>query len=192
MEVYELCSANGDSMFAVSLIVANAHEGMIVVHPENCGVRGSDIVCPCEKIRKACKSRLRFKWSSYWHTWSRIIDHNGPWFVELDLEPPPHVYGSDSDWPSIREGRYRVHLTALSPNDRVVGLEDLPADLIERMNANMPADRAEFLRTGSVTGEIREDLSGIYRANKLRFGALLTSEINATLAQFPPEGASRG
>lgn len=72
-----------------------------------------------------------FFYSSYWHTWSRVLAPEGKLdvgIVEVDL--------TGGNWERVRQINIRAHRTARKHGDLLV--RELPADALELMKKHMP------------------------------------------------------
>ena len=72
---------------------------------------------------------MKYHYSSYWHSWSRVLSDNhdhGP-FVEVNLTPHG-IRGSAADWRRVAQIIIRVHGTTRDPNDQET--DRLPREIV--------------------------------------------------------------
>lgn len=110
-----------------------------------------------EVIPTRSKNNNVFRFSSYFHRWSRVLFHDaggrgmlrmrqlynipqGVDTIEIDLEP--HL---ENGWSTekIDQVVFRRHCTSLDGSDKFVGT--LPKEVVERMYQNLPKETVELL-----------------------------------------------
>lgn len=93
---------------------------------------------------KIAEQPLRYCYSSYWQTWSRLVAECDGNCVEVNLSPL-NGWSSKAGLDDVRGIRVRCHRTPKTPNDIVT--DQLPPYLLEEMREHLGAELTQFMLT---------------------------------------------
>jgi hypothetical protein len=90
-----------------------------------------------------------FKFSSYWCTWSRVLQRTKDQWIELNL------IDMNNDWSTVLNETVRIHCTDLVSGDKLQ--DTLPIDIKESIEKNVGKELASKLFTYDYLSEINFD-----------------------------------
>lgn len=95
------------------------------------------------------RPKTKFHYSSYWMDWSRVLADPtdaglGNDYIEVNLTPIPHSYGSTWDT-HVRQVRIRRHWTARATGD--IECDELPAQIRQKMVEALGEEKTNRLLT---------------------------------------------
>lgn len=82
----------------------------------------------------------KFVYSSYWHTWSRVLQTFKVGAIEINL-----TENMPSEWKRVKRENIRKHSTARDRSDKFAN--ELPADVIAEMKQQLGDELTERLLT---------------------------------------------
>lgn len=93
---------------------------------------------------KMAEQPLRYTYSSYWQTWSRLVAECDGKYVEVNLSPL-NGWSSKAGLDDVQRVKVRCHCTPKTPNDIVT--DELPPYLLEEMREHLGEDLTQFMLT---------------------------------------------
>ena len=125
-----------------------------------------------------------FVYSSYWHTWSRVLGHVKYGIVELNLTPINASWCGDKKWQQeVGRGVIRRHCTHIEPDNFY---KELPSEVLLQMGKYLDAGQIAKLLTYDFLPEIDWALYDKHRNAGCAFELcrkVRTTENNMTTAE---------